>query len=429
MTEAHYRAPLRIGAVGLVSAVGAGLLCSWSSALAIAPLSMAPLVLDWAWTAFGPAADDPVEHPPEDLRPVKPPRSDPAQLSVVEPFVPRSGKPATGSAWNDELPELIAVFEGLSQNIILDINRASQRFIVQLGEIENQILATNTLQENALDSLAAIDRKAQDHINDRQHLDQSIANALAFGKDVRDELASTRGTLRGVVDIIQKLQGEISQIDRVAKSVNMLAVNAGIEATRAGNAGTGFMVIARDIRALASETQGLTDRVNPLTERIRKTVEDFARNSESSGLKDVSIDARLKDQARVLDELRAILLKVVNEHEGLIASQRNTITGSRTAGVEIERAIRMSLSTAQYGDILRQQLETIINGMSDVREIASSTQNEGEIRSRLRTVLEKLSELYVMSAQRKAHAASVTSDASSAAVAYDCEQEPVVEMF
>lgn len=427
MSETFLRTLLKIIAVGAAAGLASGFTCGWTLAPLIAAAAMAPLGADWAWTAFQtPAPEVKTAPPPAADTPPSPVLASPEPVATPNAAVQPS---MDDNAWNTHLPDLVSVFEGLSQNIIVDITRASERFITQLGTIEHQILATNALHATTLDDLGEIDKKAQDHLQDRDELDRSIVDAMSFGDQIHKEIAETRTTLRGVVDNVQDLEKEVSQIGRVAKSVNMLALNAGIEAARAGEAGAGFTIIARDIRALAAETQALTDRLTPLIEDIQTTVVDYSSQRETTGKKDDGIRARLARQADVLTRVKERLYKVSSQHERLIDSQRKAISGSHASGIEIEKAIRISLTTAQFGDILRQQLETIINGMSDLRAIAATQRDDAIVRQKLLEVLEKMSDLYVMSAQRKAHADSVGASTAPGAPLPTPDDEPAMEMF
>ncbi|MBA3941725.1 MAG: chemotaxis protein [Sphingopyxis sp.] len=74
----------------------------------------------------------------------------------------------------------------------------------------------------------------------------------------------------------QSIEHMLTLIIEMASRTNMLALNAGIEAARAGDAGRGFAVVAAEVKSLASQTRSAASDITPYVDRIREIVEQVA---------------------------------------------------------------------------------------------------------------------------------------------------------
>ena len=121
-----------------------------------------------------------------------------------------------------------------------------------------------------------------------------------------DSIAKTNDAIRQASNVIQKLEKEtkeisslLSVISGISEQTNLLALNAAIEAARAGEQGRGFAVVADEVRSLANRSQQATTDINEMLSNLNKGVEEAVTAIEagSSQMEEVvEISATLKKQ-------------------------------------------------------------------------------------------------------------------------------------
>jgi len=190
-------------------------------------------------------------------------------------------------------------------------------------------------------------------------VDGSIQQIHALVKDIRHS-GTTLDSLQQDVTSIVSVLGVIRSI---AEQTNLLALNAAIEAARAGEAGRGFAVVADEVRALASRTQQSTQEIQGMIDRLQQgtqvAVEAMRRSSDAGdGTSDRANEAgaSLDTMAQLIGTINAMNAQIASaaEEQTAVAEEINRsvhqiATAVDSVAGETQRGAQTSRSLAELG--------------------------------------------------------------------------------
>jgi methyl-accepting chemotaxis protein len=147
--------------------------------------------------------------------------------------------------------------------------------------INEMSAAAQEVAHSAQGASVAAQQTDQEGLAAKRVVDGSIRQIHALVDDIRNSGTSLDSLQQDVSSIVSVL----GVIRSIAEQTNLLALNAAIEAARAGEAGRGFAVVADEVRALASRTQQSTQEIQGMIDRLQKgtqsAVEAMRRSSEA----------------------------------------------------------------------------------------------------------------------------------------------------
>ena len=195
------------------------------------------------------------------------------------------------------------------------------------SEIEESARQT---ESRALTVAAAADQMVSTTSDIAKNCQEAAVNAEDSNNTTREGVAKVRLTIdaiqnqvvkskedaeqiRSLVDRAQKIGTIVQTIDEIASQTNLLALNAAIEAARAGEAGKGFAVVADEVRALASRSSASTQEITKMVSQIQTD----ANNANDSM---VQSSTEMENLAQKAAGVTAILNDII-DHVGNVNSQ------------------------------------------------------------------------------------------------------------
>ncbi|HEV8078928.1 MAG TPA: methyl-accepting chemotaxis protein, partial [Marinobacter sp.] len=191
-----------------------------------------------------------------------------------------------------------------------------------------------------------------------QQVADAASSAMAKSKTGEQVLHSSVNRIRSLADSVQQVNriiGELEErsshisdvvdvIRQVAEQTNLLALNAAIEAARAGEHGRGFAVVADEVRTLARQTHESTTRI----EDIIKGVTDMTASASKSIISSHKLATETSQQTEELEQTFADILADVND----IASMATQIAASSEEQVSVTREIAGNMESVSESALL-----------------------------------------------------------------------------
>ncbi|WP_051848976.1 methyl-accepting chemotaxis protein [Thiomonas sp. FB-Cd] len=158
-----------------------------------------------------------------------------------------------------------------------------------LVELSTQVVDTAHAMQITTDRVQVAAADMQTLQDKTEATSQNVIRGRAALDQVQDEVrevkhfvASTQSKVTSFVDSVRAVETMTATIQDVANQTNLLALNAAIEAARAGEAGRGFAVVADEVRNLARKTASITHKIDDLTLSIRDNSGVLGRDMEAA---------------------------------------------------------------------------------------------------------------------------------------------------
>ena len=264
------------------------------------------------------------------------------------------------------------------------IERVSSEFTLQLGEVRNEVGRTQVIFAEAIVKLISSFHGINEHVSRQQHLGMEIISRDGNGEASLAEFETfakkTSDTMRHFVDSViensriamtlvektdlittqmRNVRGMLGEIEGIAKQTNLLALNAAIEAARAGEAGRGFAVVADEVRDLSGRTSHFSQQIRASLGDMQVTIDDTERAINQMAAQDMTFALTSKDDV----EKAMVGIEDVNHRTGRVVSELSTIAE------QVEVSVGQAVMSLQFQDMVTQLLGHVLRRLDVLDEI------------------------------------------------------------
>lgn len=232
-----------------------------------------------------------------------------------------------------------------------------------MSEISQQVDDISQSSEKAAD----ISQQTDDESSEGKRLVNEGINIIT---QLKQDIEGATSTVQAVEDDAESIGSVLDVIQGIAEQTNLLALNAAIEAARAGEQGRGFAVVADEVRTLASRTQDSTLEIKTIIERLQ-TGSSKAAQVMKHGTEQVKISVDSTDKVGASLEKISLSVAKMNTMNSQIASATEE---HLTVSTQVNQGVNDISSVAQEAS-------------EDVEQIANSSQGVSNLTQNLQTLV------------------------------------------
>ncbi|TVP54726.1 MAG: PAS domain S-box protein [Halomonadaceae bacterium] len=248
----------------------------------------------------------------------------------------------------------------------VQLQTGKQRIIEQQAETEQTASAINEMSA----SIAEVSENVNQSAQQAESANKATREIARLASDSSTAISRLTDSVGEVSQVITRLGASTDQIGAatqlitdIAEQTNLLALNAAIEAARAGEQGRGFAVVADEVRKLAARTRDSTEQIHTIIQNFQQQVADALKATETSrGYADEGL-ASVQDTEKQLGQ-------VVNNVDS-IASQSLQMSSAVEQQTQVAEQINQQITRiAELADQSTLSAEKGVTGSAQVEQMA-----------------------------------------------------------
>ncbi|MDA0107647.1 methyl-accepting chemotaxis protein [Vibrio sp. La 4.2.2] len=245
------------------------------------------------------------------------------------------------------------------ENVIHQFHSQSDHTNSMATAVQQMVTTIDEIAQTTHNAADVVNKAADNSQNSRAFVENTVGNI----ESLSSVLAESNNEIRSLNEHVGKIGGAVHIIQDIAEQTNLLALNAAIEAARAGEQGRGFAVVADEVRALASRTHQSTEEITNLVSAIQAqmtTVVTDIEQCNAQGAETLSASAKLDSALQQISEDMAEIqtnsdqIAAAIEEQGIVMGQ-------------------VGESITELNEISNDNMSNARNCLDEVKNVSSQT--------------------------------------------------------
>lgn len=233
------------------------------------------------------------------------------------------------------MEEMAQRLETEVRNVMDALERSVSTVDSESGDMQTTMDRNGTLvdavsgaTEQASNNVQAVAAASEQMTASIQEISGQVGRASTITRTAVEEIDSASGTVGTVVSSAKSVGDVVDLINDIAEQTNLLALNATIEAARAGEAGKGFAVVASEVKALANQTSSATEEITGQINTMRQASENAA-----AAMKNIT------ERIREIDDVSGSIAAAIEEQAASAREISSNASEAARFSAEVSRDI------------------------------------------------------------------------------------------
>lgn len=254
--------------------------------------------------------------------------------------------------------EEFATIQSISESVDSQCSETEQvaAAVEELTHSINEVSSSASASSKLTSEASLQSKEGLDSISDTINVVDSLAVELVESQKVINQLAQDSHKIESILEVISTISDQ----------TNLLALNAAIEAARAGEAGRGFAVVADEVRNLASKTGSSANEIHSMIDQLQTTAKKAVHTMEKGGQLSEQCKQQAGQTGKVLEQIFEKLEKVTDSSHQIAVAVNEQSDVTQEVNMNVVKIRELAVATAATSS---HSIERTSKLVSDIEQL------------------------------------------------------------